>query len=112
MTRLLLATNPENTLAAIVARQLSLQQISPYRIGGGVAKESVFFGRQDLIAHIINRDPANYLLVGGRQVGKSSLLKAIERRYADNKQFVCLYQVLANEVVIPRLAAQNVALNN
>jgi predicted AAA+ superfamily ATPase len=35
----------------------------------------MFFGRASLIAQVMGRDPANYLIVGGRQVGKSSLLK-------------------------------------
>lgn len=76
ITCLLLAPDAETILAEILAGQLSLQQISPYRIGGGVNNESVFFGRRELISQIINRDPANYLMVGGRQVGKSTLLKA------------------------------------
>jgi len=49
ITRLLLAPDAETTLAEILAGQLSLQQISPYRIGGGVNNESVFFGRRELI---------------------------------------------------------------
>ena len=104
LTRLLLSPNPENTLAEILSGQLSLQQISPYRVGGGVSNESVFFGRRELIAQITNRDPANYLMVGGRQVGKSTLLKALERRYADTPQIQCHYLTLSNEVLVPRLA--------
>ena len=105
ITRLLLTPDAEIALAEILAGQLALQQISPYRVGGGVSNESVFFGRRELIAQIINRDPANYLMVGGRQVGKSTLLKAIERRYADNPQVQCHYLTLSSEVLVPRLAA-------
>ena len=105
VTRLLLAPNPKEVLAKVLAGQLSLQQISPYRIGGGVNNDSIFFGRHELISQIINRDPANYLMVGGRQVGKSSLLKVIERRYADNPQVECVYLALSNEVLVPRLAS-------
>ena len=105
VTRLLLAPDAETTLAEILAGQLSLQQISPYRIGGGVNNESVFFGRRELISQIINRDPANYLMAGGRQVGKSTLLKAVERRYEDNPQVECIYLTLSSEVLVPRLAS-------
>lgn len=105
ITRLLLSQNPGYVLAEILAGQLPRQQISPYRIGGGVNKESVFFGRRELIAQIINRDPANYLLVGGRQMGKSTLLKALQRRYADNPHVACHYLSLSNEILIPRIAA-------
>lgn len=105
ITNFLLAPDTEKALAKILSEQLSLQQISPYRIGGGVNNESVFFGRRELISQIINRDPANYLLVGGRQVGKSSLLKAIERRYSNNPQVECVYLTLSSEVLVPRLAS-------
>ncbi|SEH06048.1 Uncharacterised protein [Candidatus Venteria ishoeyi] len=104
LSNLLLSPNAHQALAAVLAQQLSLKQISPYQIGGGVNKEAVFFGRRELLAQIINRDPANYLLVGGRQMGKSTLLKALERRYADNPQVQCSYHTLSNEVLVPRLA--------
>jgi hypothetical protein len=74
LTNLLLSPTPEITLANLLASQLTLTQLSPYQLGGGVNREAVFFGRQEIIAHIMNRDPANYLVVGGRQLGKSSLL--------------------------------------
>ncbi|MDD5391642.1 MAG: AAA family ATPase [Thiothrix sp.] len=104
ITELLLSPHAETALAKIMSEQLSLKQISPYQIGGGVNKEALFFGRRELISQIVNRDPANYLLVGGRQMGKSTLLKALERRYADNPQVQCHYHTLSNEVMVPRLA--------
>jgi hypothetical protein len=106
LTAWLLSPNAETVLAQILAEQLSLNQISPYKIGGGVDNESVFFGRRELISQITNRDPANYLLVGGRQMGKSTLLKALQRRYADSPTVQCHYLSLSNEVLIPRLAHQ------
>ncbi|MBJ6611431.1 MAG: AAA family ATPase [Candidatus Thiothrix moscowensis] len=104
LTELLLSPRADSALANILSEQLSLKQISPYQIGGGVNKEALFFGRRELIAQIVNRAPANYLLVGGRQMGKSTLLKALERRYATNPQVECLYHTLSNEVMVPRLA--------
>ena len=82
-----------------------MTQLSPYQLGGGVNREAVFFGRQEIIAHIMNRDPANYLVMGGRQLGKSSLLKALERRYAEQPDVACLSLALSNEVLVPRLAS-------
>jgi hypothetical protein len=105
LTRLLLSPHADEVLAGILAEQLALSQLSPYQVGGGVNRESVFFGRQEIIAHIMNRDPANYLLVAGRQLGKSSLMKALERRYAERPQVRCFYLSLSNEVLIPRLAS-------
>jgi len=106
LTRLLIGPDAEQTLAGIFAGQLALTQISPYQVGGGVNRESIFFGRLSLISHIMNRDPANYLLVGGRQLGKSSLLKALQRRYDEQTPYHCSYLSLASEVLVPRLAVE------
>jgi hypothetical protein len=106
LTHLLLGPDPEIVLAKIFADQLVLAQISPYQLGGGVNRESVFFGRQQIIADIMNRDPANYLVVAGRQLGKSSLLKALERRYQGEPDITCRYLALSSEVLIPRLASE------
>lgn len=105
LTRLLLSPHPQTVLANLFADQLALTQLSPYQLGGGVNRESVFFGRQEIIAHIMNRDPANYLVVSGRQLGKSSLLKALERRCEDRPEVTCHYLALANEVLTPCLAS-------
>ncbi|MBU0655912.1 MAG: AAA family ATPase [Gammaproteobacteria bacterium] len=97
LTRLLLDAKPQDVLARIIAEQVSLDQISPYQISQGVERETVFFGRRSLITRIMNRAPANYLLVGARQLGKSSLLKALERRYRRQPEVQCHYLVLKSE---------------
>ncbi len=104
LTRLLLSTDPIQELARLIASQVEVTRVSPYQTGGGANKESVFFGRRHLLSHIINREPANYLVVGGRQLGKSSLLKAIERLYQDHPQVHCYYLVLSNRSLIDRLS--------
>jgi hypothetical protein len=91
LTRLLISPEPLDAFARMVARQVRITRLSPYQTRGGVQKESVFFGRTQLLAHILNREPANYLLVGGRQLGKSSLLKAIERRVRERGSLDCCY---------------------
>ncbi len=99
LTQLLLSERPQAVLAKIIAEQVSLDQISPYQLGGGVDRETVFFGRRNLITRIMNRAPANYLLVGGRQLGKSSLLKALKRRYDKQRDVQCHYLVLKGETL-------------
>ena len=44
----------------------------------------MFFGRSQIINHILNREPANYIIAGARKIGKSSLLKELERRCGDD----------------------------
>ncbi len=106
VTELLLSPQPMTALARMVSDQIRLMRISPYQSGGGTARNSMFFGRGQLIAHIMNRAPANYLVVGGRQLGKSSLLKALEWRYRERPDVDCHYLSLGDEVLLPRLARQ------
>jgi len=105
-TQWLLAGNPGDLLLRLLAAQLRLTRISPYQTRGGVVRASSFFGRDQLLARVLNREPANYLVVGGRQLGKSSLLKAVQRRLEDHPQMVCHYVSLRDHRLTPRLALQ------
>lgn len=89
-----------------LAAQLRITRISPYQTRGGVTREGAFFGRAQLLARVINREPANYLVVGGRQLGKSSLLKAVQRRMAGHPHTVCHYVSLRDHRLAPRMALQ------
>lgn len=94
-------------LLRAMARQLRLTRISPYQTRGGIARASSFFGRESLLARVVLREPSNYLLIGGRQLGKTSLMKAIERRLREHPQLACVYVVLRDHRLLPRLAAQS-----
>ena len=59
----------------------------------------MFFGRAEQLKHILNRDPANYLIVGARQLGKSSLLLAIKRRVEQRGDMHCDYLSVGLELV-------------
>jgi len=88
MTKLLLAEDGAKVLADSFAEQLALTQISPYNLGGGESNSSMFFGRREIISHVVGRGNNNYIVIGSRQIGKSSLLKAIEREYVKNQERV------------------------
>lgn len=94
LTALLLHPKPIALFAGLLAKQLAVTRLSPYETTGGVSKETAFFGREKILAHILNRELTNYLIIGGRQVGKSSLLKRIQRHYKNHFQVECHYLVL------------------
>lgn len=100
----LLHPQPLEVLLALLARQLRVTRISPYQTRGGVTRPAGFFGRSELLARVLNREPGNYLLVGGRQLGKTSLMKAIERRFEGHPQVACHYLSLRDHRLLPRLA--------
>lgn len=105
LTRLMLSPDPLDELARLIARYVPVTRISPYQTGGGVHRPGLFFGRGGVLAQVTGRDPANYLVVGGRQVGKSSLLKEVQRRFQDHPKTDCHYLVLTGDNGIAPLVA-------
>lgn len=105
-TEWLLRSPAARVLVALLARQLQVTRISPYQTRGGVTRPAAFFGRDALLARVLNREPGNYLLVGGRQLGKTSLMKAIERRFDGHPRVHCRYLSLRDHRLGARLAAE------
>jgi hypothetical protein len=107
ITRLLIGSEPIETLARVLAKEIDLSRISPYQINNAVVRESVFFGRHEQLRHILERDLGNYILLGARQLGKSSLLRAIERRVSRRGEVAVDYESVLDapiESVLARLA--------
>lgn len=94
LTSLLLGPQPLDVFARSVASQVSVTRISLYQRGGGVHDSAGFFGRDRELSHILNRDLANYFLIGSRQIGKSSLMKEIQRRGERRPDIDCRYLTL------------------
>jgi hypothetical protein len=83
---------------------VKVARISPYQTRLGVRKETGFFGRTQILSEIQHREPANYLLVGGRQLGKSSLLLALSRRCQADESVDCRYVSVGKATIEPKLA--------
>jgi hypothetical protein len=105
-TRWLVQPGALEGLVGLLARQLKVTRISPYQTHGGITRPAAFFGREALLARVLNREPGNYLLVGGRQLGKTSLMKAIERRFAGHPRVHCAYLSLRDHRLTVRLALE------
>ena len=99
ITQMLLVADGSKVLADAFAQQLALTAISPYNLGGGERNSSMFFGRREIISHIVSRENNNYIVVGSRQIGKSSLLKALEREYKNSEELVYYIQVGQSSIV-------------
>lgn len=68
--------------AAAVSSQLPASQASPFH-ESGAASRTMFFGRRDVLSEF--RDPEGpTILYGGRKLGKSSILKELERRFVED----------------------------
>ena len=85
-----LAARPVAELCRVIARTARLGDISPYQTSGGLAHPDHFFGRENELALMTGREARNHLVIGARQMGKSSLLKRLEYRYPDRVHLVTL----------------------
>jgi hypothetical protein len=104
LSRLLLAPRPIESFAWLISSRVRLSLISPYQVNEGVRNDRIFFGRRRELTHILNRDPSNYIVLGARQLGKSSLLKAVERRVKARGDLAVDYRVVGRDSVIAVLA--------
>lgn len=76
---LFLAAEPVARLVEIILQQIDLTVVSPY-VTSGPVPENMFFGR-DYELKVIMRtiQDASYALVGGRKIGKTSVLNKLQR---------------------------------
>lgn len=89
-TDVMLHSDPRHALGLVVARSAKLGEISPYQTGGGVDNPLLFFGRTSELALLGGRGSRNHLLIGARQMGKSSILKELRRRNPERTSHVTL----------------------
>lgn len=104
ITSLLLGPKPLETFARLIAHRIDPSKISPYQTNSAVMRESVFYGRVQQLKHILNRELGNYIVVGARQLGKSSLLKAIERHVRRRGDLEVIYLYIHAAAIVPTLA--------
>ena len=70
---------PTGELQDRLCRQLSPALLAPYEVSKPVTG-SRFFGRESDLRRILHGNDSNYAVMGIRRIGKSSLLREIERR--------------------------------
>jgi len=103
---LLLADEPVRLLETTISEQVAVSELSPYQVAGGVKLENLFFGREREVRVIADRAMRNFLVVGQRQMGKSSLLLAVLRRLQSRSDLEASYMELADGDLHRRLARE------
>lgn len=102
-------------LRVAILEQCSIEQILPYRVGGnGITddEENFFFGRHKELERLVERYQHNFLLVGPRQMGKSSLLNALRRTLARrHPEIRVLRYQFSKEVGIQSISKEDPALS-
>jgi hypothetical protein len=79
LQRIIVAREPQAVLRRLVLSKVDLTSISPY-VTMGATSDNIFFGREpelrEIYQHIAN---VSYAVIGGRRIGKSSLLGRLHR---------------------------------
>ena len=89
--RIFVARDPEKTFVRILLSQVDLTVVSPY-VTSGPVPENMFFGR-DLELKTISRmvKDNSFAIVGGRKIGKTSILSKLHRLFTDSPNYHSLY---------------------
>jgi hypothetical protein len=75
---------PSGELLDLIAAQVSLSNLAPYETRSPVTG-SRFFGREYEVSRILSNPDTNHTLLGIRRIGKTSLLREVERILKENE---------------------------
>jgi hypothetical protein len=75
---------PSGELRDLVSAQVPISNLSPYETRAPVTG-SRFFGRDQEVARIISNPDTNHSILGIRRIGKTSLLREVERILKENE---------------------------
>ncbi|WP_223787405.1 AAA family ATPase [Marinicella meishanensis] len=103
MTQLLVPKLAATCLLDVLVENLPINRLSPFQGRGGVLKNSHFYGRKTILSQLQNNPRSCFLLAGGRQLGKTSILKAYARQLAQSDHHRCCYISLSDDRLVPRL---------
>ena len=91
LQRLIVALNPSTMLRHVVLSKINLISISPF-VTTGATSDNIFFGREPELREIGQHIVAmSYAIVGGRRIGKSSLLGCLHRVRLPAAGFCTIY---------------------
>jgi AAA domain len=77
LRQILIARDPSRCLVKLILQQVDLTVVSPY-VTSGPVPSSMFFGRDHELKTVTRKiNDANFALVGGRKIGKTSTLARI-----------------------------------
>jgi hypothetical protein len=89
--RIFVAKDPEKAFTRILLGQVDLTVVSPYVTSGPVS-DNMFFGRDYELKTVIRTIKDNsFAIVGGRKIGKTSILSKLHRSFTDTPDYHSLY---------------------
>jgi ligand-binding sensor domain-containing protein len=105
---LLFAKSPERTFAGLLHTR-GVLAVSPYDTSGAVKEEPMFFGRAALLRELLLASSVQQIVIGPRRVGKTSLLKSLQRDLPARRPDVDIVFLDLLGIKDPQKAARNLA---
>jgi|GEM_PF-6733613 len=99
LTQWLLDKNPLLSFCHLLANTMELKQLSPFQNYGAVHLRNVFLTRQPILKTLLANPTQNYALIGGRQLGKTSILKFLLNFY-QTKSIDCQYLIVRDQSLL------------
>ena len=91
LQKIVFSADPKAVFRKLVLGQIDLTNITPF-ITWGATSDEMFFGREKELREITEHAAtASYALIGGRRIGKTSILKRLERVRLPAAGFLPLY---------------------
>jgi len=81
--RVMSSRRPSGELLDLISQQIPIANLSPYETRAPVTG-SRFFGREYEISRVLSNPDTNHAILGIRRIGKTSLLREIERILVEN----------------------------
>lgn len=91
LRQIIIARDHEQRLIQIILGQVDLPAVSPYVTSGSVP-ENMFFGRDNELKTVTRKvKDCSFALIGGRKIGKTSILAKVYRLLSETPNFFPLY---------------------
>lgn len=88
--RVVFSADSVRELRFLIVKSMGPKSFSPYQLGGVLTDLSLFQGRESEVEDLCDATAPGHLVVGGRSVGKSSLLRAASHRLREQGA-LCLH---------------------
>lgn len=91
LRQIIMARDHERRLIEIILSQVDLTVVSPY-VTSGPVPENMFFGRDNELKTITRKvKDCSFALIGGRKIGKTSILAKVYRLLSETPNYFPLY---------------------
>jgi Cdc6-like AAA superfamily ATPase len=96
--KVLLSRRPSGELLDMISAQVPISFLSPYETRAPVTG-SRFFGREQEISRILANPDTNQVILGIRRIGKTSLLREIERIYSERDESARVFYLECSDLL-------------